>query len=365
MYIFLFEKVKGSFVAKILITSAGSGVGSAILTAAQHSQRDYQFINLNSNALSASLYHCQQAYLSPPTQDRSAFIERLLAIVDSERPELLLAGRDEELVMLAAQREPLAQLGCIVPCGSVKSLQLCVDKYLTWQQMHPYLPITATASSKTEIQDLISQFGFPLFAKPRFGFAARGTQVLKSETKLWSFLESLQEPYIVQPYLQALQPGHYAPELNEYSGQILIGQQGDLLGIFASQIAVEQGLSTKILRLTSNSAFADLLKQTAQVLTKLGYRGPVNLQAIQIAPNQFSIIEFNARCTGLTGARAAMGFNELDLLYRDFVQQQVPLPLINWQAESLAVLSSHYQLLPLAQVSELQATGKLSPNNGQ
>jgi hypothetical protein len=54
-------------VAKVLITSVGSGVGYGILRALQMHSASITIIGVNSVPFSAGVFQCDKTYLVPPT----------------------------------------------------------------------------------------------------------------------------------------------------------------------------------------------------------------------------------------------------------------------------------------------------------
>lgn len=325
----------------LLVTSAGSGVGSALMTAIAHSVHPYRVIVLNSHDVTPVFSQADAAYLSPLTSEVEAFKTRLLEVVAQEKPELLLAGRDEELPLLAQWKSELAALNCNVPGASSVLMSACTDKYLTWKKLKNIIPVVPTAHTPSEIEALICTYGFPVVLKPRSGFASKGVIVAKTRALLEAFLAEATLAYIVQPLLR---PDIEQPLFPEYSGQILIGHDGSDLHCFASSIRVEQGQTTHLQTLSPQHPFAQFLNMAAQHMIQAGFRGPYNIQAMKNAQGAFLCFEINARCTGLTGLRAQLGWNEVDWLYDSFVHQIAP------QSSTIApgqtvVLESHFRLL--------------------
>lgn len=327
----------------ILVTSAGSGVGQAVFDAIQCSSHSYRLVVMNSHGLTPIFERADAAYLSPKTSQKEAFEARLKGIVSLEKPALILAGRDEELDLFVSLQGEMAAVGSVLPLPSSELMLACTDKYLTWKHLGHALPVVETASQPIEIQALIQRWGFPVLLKPRRGFASRGILTAHTPTFLAAFLAEVQEPYIVQPYLsRSFQAAEDAlwPEL---SGQVVIGAEGSILGVFASRVCIAQGLTTHLECLPTESSFAQDLRTMAQTMATMGFRGSYNLQGIDTREKGFQLIEINGRCTGLTGVRAQMGFNEVDMLYDSFVAgKQSPLAVGD---PNVAVMQTRFELL--------------------
>ncbi|MCZ6774375.1 MAG: hypothetical protein O7G83_20650, partial [Proteobacteria bacterium] len=79
----------------------------------------------------------------------AAFEARLLEVVEAERPALIVPGRDDDLPILAAMRERLAELGAFALVGSPDAVDICGDKYRTAKVFRAAgLPFTETAASR-------------------------------------------------------------------------------------------------------------------------------------------------------------------------------------------------------------------------
>ncbi len=80
---------------RLLITSVGSFVGSANLTAIAPRRSEWYVTGINSTPHADGIFDCDTAWLVPPVANTEAFDERFLEIVAAERPARLL-GREEE-----------------------------------------------------------------------------------------------------------------------------------------------------------------------------------------------------------------------------------------------------------------------------
>lgn len=329
----------------ILVTSAGSGVGQAIFDAMGCSVHNYRLIVLNSHALSPIFRRAHAAYISPKTSQQEAFMDCLRTVVATENPELILAGRDEEIEQLSVFKSDFEAMGSMVPVASHHLMRVCTDKYLSWIHLGRILPFVETAFTPTEIQSLLADWGFPVLLKPRCGFGSRGVLVVHTQALLDAFLAEAQEPYVVQPFLARPVQTDEDEQWPEHSGQILIGAEGAVLGVFASRVRIAQGLTTHLESLKLDSPFGQSLQAMAEAMALYGLRGNYNIQAIETEHKGFQIIEVNARCTGLTGIRAQMGFNELDMLYDSFIQGKASLPTIG--SPRLAVMQTRFEQLSL------------------
>ena len=318
---------------KLLITSVGSGVGHAILAALRRTDGPWYVVGVNSVAFCAGPFDCDSAWLVPPAAERAAFEARLLEVVKTERPALILPGRDDDLPVLAAMRERLAKLGAFSLVGSAEAVDICNDKYRTAKVFGAAgLPFTETAARREEIEELLVSCGFPLIAKPRRGYGSRGVRVLFDRDELEAALASGSE-MVVQEYLV---PGSWNKARGEITRadverdgilrqegemrvNVFLGRDGKALGAIATCHDLVHGLAHTG-EVLDEPAFEAVAREGAELLGRHGLIGPCSIDGQQLADGSWRLYEVNARCTGSSGIRAAFGFVEVEAAWRHFIE---------------------------------------------
>ena len=318
---------------KLLITSVGSGVGHAILAALRRTDASWYVVGVNSAAFNAGVFGCDSAWLVPPIAERAAFEARLLEVVEAERPALILPGRDDDLPILAAMRDRLAELGAFALVGSPEAVDICNDKYRTAKVFRAAgLSFTETAASREEIEALLAVCGFPLLAKPRRGYASRGVRVLFDRNGVESVLACGTE-MVVQKYLVPRSWNKARAEItptdverdgmlcqeDEVRVQALLGRSGEVLGMIASRNEKVGGDSIA-LEVLDEPLLEAVAREGAELLGRHGMIGPCGITGRWLADGSWGYYEVNARCAGATGMRAALGFNEVEASWRHFVE---------------------------------------------
>ncbi len=322
---------------RVLITSIGSGSGLAALQSCRTGGGDWRLVGLNSIADAPGMALADRAFLTPPVSDREAYRDRLLDIVRTERPRLVVPGRDGDLPALLPLRDDLAREGAFLLAGSEAAVAIAGDKYLTANALRPLgVDFVETAASLAEACTLAGRFGYPLLAKPREGNASRGLRLVMSEAELASVFDA-PEPMAVQEYLvperwgvaresitrerlltdDDLRPGRIRQEA-EITVHVILGRAGQVLGSMAHVADYIDGLASRIDVLDDPEA----LETGTRAIAALGARGligPCNIQGRRVAGRGVAFYEVNGRVTGLTGARTALGFREMEAIWRHFV----------------------------------------------
>lgn len=324
---------------KLLLLSGGSLVGRNILDLVADRRGSVHLIATNSEADSATLYEYDTVYLTPTTAGEPIkFEQRVLQIIEEEKPDLVIPCRDDDVIFLANLKEKRPDLSEQLVCGSLRTAEAMYDKYKSWEFAVEFnLPFVPTVSNRSEeeVFEFLSFYGFPLLAKPRIGFASRGIYILNNERHVKHILQK--EKYVIQKYLgnpatirtflEDVQYGgiplHHTFEGLKHSIQIWIKPDGTSAGWFCSK-NVNQGGSSLSLEKHNGEESKQLAEKCLDVFSQSGWQGPVNIQC-QISPEgDLFIYEFNGRISGATAARYLMGFDEMKLMANAFLNVRIP-----------------------------------------
>lgn len=314
---------------KVLITGAGSGVGQSIIKSLRMSNIPVEIIGTDMQELNPGLFLCDKGYIIP-SAFHEQYIDHILTIIQNEKPRLLYPGTDKELPVLAAIKDQIEALGCFLVAGSNESVQLVRNKLecSIFYSKRP-LPFVKTVYLR-DVNQLIQSCGFPILVKPFDGSGSQGVYVLFSEEEL-SRLTLDESEYIAQEFIipedwnkqkhqltkNDVFKGGILNQKDEYSIQIIVGKEYEILGCFISKNELRAGYPLKIYPI-KNRELESVAIEMVMELVKIGMVGPVNLQC-RITKNGPVFFEINPRFTGITGMRAGMGFNECEVMIRHFV----------------------------------------------
>lgn len=323
---------------KILILSVGSLLGQCVLDVLEGRRQEIKVIGLNSQAQNPCNFRCDRTYLVPLSARRQAFKDRFLEILALESPNLILPGRDEDVLFLAEFREIYPTHAGSIPCGTPAAARIVNDKYFTWlwaqSQGLPFAEsFLLTSGSRPQLQDFLNICGYPLIAKPREGFGSQRVCFVRCREGVDQLAQNgdvfLQEYLGKGKELQAdlarynRQCGHNVPlffqipETTQYAAQTLIEPDGIQGAAFCSINTMIMG-RVEVFRQQELPELSGLLSQYARALAAIGWRGCVNLQAKPDAAGVWKGFELNLRMTGGTSSRLRYGFDELGLLLQAF-----------------------------------------------
>lgn len=105
----------------------------------------------------------------------------LLALVEAERPGLLVPTVSEELAAVARMRPSILARGCAVAIGPPPGVAVAADKLLTARACGRMgIPVPCTLPAATPRPEILAALGLPLLSKPRVGRGGRGVRVWRS-----------------------------------------------------------------------------------------------------------------------------------------------------------------------------------------
>lgn len=316
---------------RVLLLSAGSNLAYNLLSVLAARSQPPVCIGLNSVADAPSAFGCDRVYQVPQLADELQFLPRFLAILAQEQPDLILPGRDDDVVFLARFREQYPQWAAAIPCGAVQPAEIARDKWLSFEWARTQnLPFADSAlPAAPGFADWLARVGYPLIAKPRKGSGSLGVYLVDGPEVLESLLPL--PDLVFQEYLsplpdlsQRLAQYRLAPPLffefpdhSLYTAHGLIlpdGQPGpSLLTLSRSRY----GLSQDCVRL-EDPALQRVWLAYAEALARIGWRGFVSLECKPDRHGQWQIHEMMLRSSGGTALRFQLGFDEVGELLQAF-----------------------------------------------
>jgi carbamoyl-phosphate synthase large subunit len=319
----------------LLITSVGSLVGQNILDGLAPWRDDYFIIGLNSQADAVSNFLCNRTYLSAPLAQGSSFEKRLDEVASMEAPDLIVPGRDDDVVFLATWAGKLANSRFNAMVGSAELARVLRDKLLTsrFAARHglPFAETLCAQDGFTAVLSLGERHGWPLVAKPRMGSASQGVVLISSPDELAVAFEW--EGYCFQqwigpnPDLVALRNvlkggvplGWTLPGIQYLGLHGCIAPDGSKSQLFCTRHTESRlGRSERVHSLQSQVT-QEILERYASALVSDGWRGPFNIQLGETPGGDLLAFEINGRFSGSSATLGALGMHFVPLAIASFV----------------------------------------------
>lgn len=296
-----------------LVTGTG-GFGAINIIKSLRAAGRYRIVATDIFPVAAGLFRADRGYLVPKEEEgRSDYQEKMLEICRREKVDILIPGNDIEPLHLVKIREELKANGTVLLTGTKEFLATANDK---WRTMR-FLEENGFPCLKTylpgERDRAVAEVGFPLVVKPRRGWGQRGFAVVADAARLDAHLAELrgrQWDGAIQEFI-----GEAA---GEFTTSVMVATDGEILGSIAMKRRLEKG-STREMEIDDFPEIRDQIERLAKTLFRVtGAVGPMNFQG-RVRDGQFHVFEINARFSTTNVVRTAAGFNEVDILVRNFL----------------------------------------------
>ena len=303
----------------VLLTSIGSRSAIGVVDSLAELRHRIRLVATNSNPKAAGNYLADRTILVPKTARADDWRAALARLIDQERPAIVLAGRDEELPLLADLQERFPGTLFLSPPSSL--VPAFNDKYETYLFARRHgLAFAESAVTEPGVRRLLERCGFPIVGKlRRGGHASRSVFLITGEQQLTACLATGQ--FVFQ---EPLGPDTFAKSLAEWSGHLgipwkwsidsldhgidMVLDRSSVVASCLSRGHAQGGMHID-LELVDEPIMQETLDRYATVFGGLGHIGPLNLQGKLLPDGRYVPYELNARFVGTTIARTYLGRN--------------------------------------------------------
>jgi carbamoyl-phosphate synthase large subunit len=231
-------------------------------------------------------------FLRVPLVKEPEYVDAMAEALRRHEIDVLLPAIDSEIAVLSAARQRFMSTGTKLILPPSELAEVADDKLLTARFLSARgieVPVTCGAESPIDI-------GFPLVAKPRRGHGSSGIAMISDERALQAFLQNLPENYCLQRYIEG-------PE-------ITVGLLYDSTGVIRDAIAMERALENGRTVRARVLDDAIILEFVSHLAGKVPGIGAINAQLRWHEKEGPMVFEINARLSGSTEMRVAVGFND-------------------------------------------------------
>ncbi len=322
----------------ILLLSAGSLLGQNILDCLENRRSKLRITGLNSESRNPRIFMCDKAYKAPlSTSD--GFKDFVIEIVNREKPDLIMPGRDADVLLLAELAELSSEMRKRIPGGSLNAARIINDKWESYRFAVKYglnfaPSLLPDHSNPKGVIDWARNVGFPVLVKPLQGFGSNGVRIIYEEDELSRLIEKGEDGLILQKILGPGSNWHREAKKikenmgfgvplftcladdNQYSSEMVIDPDGSLGEIMTCKNLMVMGRCEEA-EICDDPDLIRTSENFAASIAKEGWRGMFNLQCRK-TDSGFYGFEMNGRLSGSASARGWLGYDEMRELIKAF-----------------------------------------------
>lgn len=257
-----------------------------------------------------------------PFANTPEFIPAMAKIVKERNIDAIYPAMDLVITIL---KEHEKELGCRVVASPVETTQISLSKEMTYRKLEGSVLIPKVFDSQNVPAD-----EFPVFAKPKVGYGAKGTKKLCNQDEVNSFVKGKDNLLIVE-YL----PGE------EYTVDCFTDREGQLLYSAArKRNRVKDGISVNTFFVEEQEEFIKIAKS---INSKIEFRGAWFYQVKRNKAGELCLLEIASRLGGSSLLSRAVGVNFALLSLFDIFDYNVSISKNDYKVELDRALENKYK----------------------
>lgn len=257
-----------------------------------------------------------------PFANSPEFIPSLARIVKERSIDAIYPAMDLVITIL---KEHESELGCRVIASPVETTEICLSKDLTYKKLDGSIRIPKVYNSNEIPVD-----EFPVFAKPKIGYGAKGTKKLNNQEEVDNFIIGKKDILIVE-YL----PGE------EFTVDCFTDKDGNLLYSAArKRNRIKDGISVNTFFVEEQQEF-NLIAEI--INSKIKFRGAWFYQVKRDRNGQLCLLEIASRLGGSSLLSRAIGVNFALLSLFDIFDYNVSISKNDYKVELDRALENKYK----------------------
>lgn len=303
---------------RVGVSGVGGGSGQGIIKALKMASFDKKMGHIDIfpadvQPNSAGLYTCKYPgkVLSKPEEDIQPWIEWAKEM----QLDAIIPGADRDLAPFSAFKD---EFPCKVLVSKPNQVMIGDDKFETaiWLLEHKFDLPHSSAFDIGQVRrwaaTMGEEYSYPCVIKPRHDAASRGFHVCMNEEDIVYHAAHIFNP-VVQEYLEG----------EEYTCSVFVEKTRKVAATCILKRSLYAG-NTYQCELVEDTEIDALIRRIAFNFAPLG---ALNIQLKRTPAGRIVPFEFNVRCSGSTGIRAYMGYNDPKMLLQHYVLgESIPVP---------------------------------------
>lgn len=341
----------------ILVTAVGGrSVGSGILHALVRSSEEvasrWNVIAADADPFSWGLYKVNEKTLLPIANSPD-YISKVQEVVKKFDIHAIIPGSEAEAEVLVSHKQ---EFNIPLITNDHKLMPLMMDKFKTSEKLKELGLPTISTYKVEDWEKALSEFDFPVIVKPTTGTGgSKGVSICCNLTELKTILGNLpnQSGYCIQPLIGS--------DAEEYTVGILSDKKGKLLDsivmkrkLIGLSLLDSKKIGDKSFNISTGYSQGFFIKEKRvqnfceKLSINLGSNGPLNIQ-LRIHRGEMYVFEIHPRFSGTTTMRADVGFNEPDILLRNYLFNE-EFSRITYQYNVAVIRAFEHVVIPIDQM---------------
>lgn len=270
----------------ILVFPCGSEIGLEIYNSVKYST---YFNLIGANSIDDHGKFIYKNYIGglPFVNDKNIITE-LKKIVQEKNIDAIYPTMDLAITILKQNEN---ELGCKVVAPPLETVEISLSKEKTYEILKNIINIPTVYEHINQITE------YPVFVKPKIGYGAIGTKLVKNKEELENFLSNSDKENLILEYL----PGE------EYTIDCFTDRHGELRYCSARQRnRIKSGISVNTSFAENQNEFREFVEK---INSKVNFRGAWFAQVKRNAKGELALLEIASRLGGSSSLCRGIGIN--------------------------------------------------------
>jgi carbamoyl-phosphate synthase large subunit len=268
-------------------------------------------ISADIGPMNPALFRADDSILIPKLElEQTA--SNIISIIKRKAVNVVMIGSEYELEFFATHKDEIqSETGCLVVVSPLEAVQTANDKWLTTEFFSKHKIHYAECFVSGKLEDVINkadELGYPLMLKSRTGTSSRNVHIVRGEKDILNLFEK-----VPSPMLQRIISMPDTQLSHEYTCSVFKCSNGSILGPFTARRTLRWGSSWNI----EVGDFVELHPVLIAIGEECSAMGTLNIQ-LMVGPEGPIPFELNSRFSGTTAIRAYYGFNEPEMVLRNY-----------------------------------------------
>lgn len=269
-----------------------------------------------------AIYEADRFYIVPKMKE-PGYLDCLKEICEKEDINVLLPLQEDELLLIAQNKESFSTIGVLPLVSDFDKVSLCKDKYMLNMSLKEQ-GINAVSTVQAEDYLTTAETGVDVFVKPRFGAGSINTMGVRTKKLLEAMLEEATTELVVQPRIKG----------KEYGVDVYVDtESGEVVALFCKEKLRMRAGETEKSKSVKNDEIKDLV---IKAVSFLQLRGPLDVDVME-QDGVFSILEINPRFGGGYPHAYECGVSFPKCIARNARKEKNPVCLDAYQEDTIAM----------------------------